>query len=311
MPLKLNVMFSFFSYGGNSSFASQHPTIRRWFAHTALKIRANKDERVGELMQMDYSDTPIPMMRNQAVADAKKHGADVLVMVDSDQIPDVELSLDPSAKPFWDSSFDFLFEHWRKGPTCIVAPYTGPPPHENIYVFQWGNKETGTPDHDWTLDQYTREQAAVMMGIQPCAAGPTGFIMFDVRVFDLLGPEYFYYEYEGDGRICPHCRQREPGPRTHKASTEDVTFTRDLALIGQHKLGYSPLFCNWDAWAGHCKVKITGKPRLLTSDALAGAYRKILQGPASDERMVFMGDPLQIDPPHQNNQKEAEKLILH
>jgi len=34
-------------------------------------------------------------------------------------------------------------------------------------------------------------------------------------------------------------------------------------LVGTQKLGYNPLFCNWDAWAGHWKPKCVGKPQFI------------------------------------------------
>lgn len=297
MPLKLDVFFAFFSYGGNSSVAGQHPLIRRWFAETVLEMR--QDPRVGAMIQVDYSDTPIPMMRNRAVAAAQAAQADLLVMLDSDNVPDVE----PGGKPFWDTSFDFAYRHWAKGPVAVAAPYTGPPPHENIFVFRWANFETGNPDPDLRLEQYGREEAAHMAGIHPAAAAATGLILFDMRLFGLYPGPYFYYEYEEEGQACPQCGRRRPGPQTHKASTEDVTMTRDLNLLAREMLGYNPVHCNWDSWAGHAKVKITGKPRVITTDQIGEIYKEtIRRNLSSQEKLVFVRPApafpgIQYDPP--------------
>jgi hypothetical protein len=138
-----------------------------------------------------------------------------------------------------------------------------------------------------------------MTGIQHCAALPTGLIMFDMRAFDLTEPKakqaglldrlmapieqqfsdkvpvtlaqtrefaqrcldakqdaensWFYYEWTDQYQ-------------SEKASTEDVTATRDIASHGTLELGYNPLRVNWDAWAGHWKVKCVDKPVRITSE---------------------------------------------
>jgi uncharacterized UPF0146 family protein len=47
-----------------------------------------------------------------------------------------------------------------------------------------------------------------------------------------------------------------------------VTQTRDLSLVGTTQLGYNPVFCNWDAWAGHWKPKCVGKPAILSASSV-------------------------------------------
>ncbi len=271
-PQKLNLFFAFFPYGGNGGISSEHPSIRRWFTRTMLKAKA--DERISDIMDSDFSDTPITMTRNACVRRARDSGADVLVMCDSDQHPDYELDRGDQGRPFWDSSFDYLYDHYAKGPVVIGAPYCGPPPNENVYVFKWANRESEHPNMDMSIQQYSREEAAIMAGIQECAALPTGLIMFDMRVFDLIAPPWFYYEYTDSYE-------------SEKASTEDVTCTRDLAMTGQERLGYNPIKCNWSAWAGHWKPKCVGKPRLLTTDQVNDKYRDaVLHGKPRNLRMV-------------------------
>jgi hypothetical protein len=83
-----------------------------------------------------------------------------------------------------------------------------------------------------------------------------------MRVFELTEPKkegdkpWFYYEH-------PDIYQSQ------KASTEDVTMTRDVSLVGTQKLGYNPVFCNWDAWAGHWKPKCVGKPVVIEAKSVS------------------------------------------
>lgn len=272
-PYKLNVFFAFFPYGGNGGVSSEHPSIRTWFTQTVLKCKA--DPRVGDIQTKDFSDTPITMTRNRAVEEAKKAGADVLIMCDSDQKPDVVLGMDAFAKPFWDSSFDFLYKHYPHGPVVIGAPYCGPPPVENVYVFRWATYESDHPNVDLRLEAYQREEAVTLAGIQEAAALPTGLIMFDMRVFGYVQPPYFYYEYTDVFE-------------SEKASTEDVTATRDMSLQATRKLGYSPVFCNWDAWAGHWKPKCVSKPTVITTEQVSAKYRNVTQ--SSREKLMIIGE---------------------
>lgn len=258
VPMKVNVFFAFFPYGGNGGISSEHPSIRTWFARTVQACQ--RDERVGQIFDRDFSDTPITMTRNAAVREAKMVGADFLVMCDSDQHPDRHLGL-PGARPFWESSFEFAYERRRKDLVTIVgAPYCGPPPTENVYVFRWSRWETDSATPDFRLEQYGREETVALSGIRECAALPTGLILFDLNAFDLVKPPYFYYEYTDEYE-------------TEKASTEDVTATRDLSIVCQERHGYSPVFCNWDAWAGHWKPKCVERPRLVTVDMINDKYR--------------------------------------
>src|ERR1700682_3381786 len=139
-PSKLNVFFAFFPYGGNGASSSEHPNIRNWFARTISHCKS--DSRISDTSTIDFSDTPLTMTRNRAVVEARKAEADVIVMVDSDQHPDLYLGLEKSAVPFFESSFDFLYQRKTKGLCTVVgAPYCGPPPEECCYAFHWTNRE--------------------------------------------------------------------------------------------------------------------------------------------------------------------------
>jgi hypothetical protein len=246
MQQKFVVGFCTFSYGGNGGISSEVPDVREWMCPLVSDLA--RDPRVADLKIWNLADTPITMTRNRSVLMAREYGVDVLVMIDSDMKPDVA-----GDKKFFPSSFDFLVDHYHKGPVVIGAPYCGPPPVENVYVFRWQNHQSDSANPDFQLEMYDRHTAVKMAGIQECAALPTGLIMYDMRAFELTEPKtaddkpWFYYEWSDKYAA-------------HKASTEDVTMTRDLSLVGTQKLGYNPVFCNWDAWAGHWKPKCVGKP---------------------------------------------------
>lgn len=280
-PKKLNVGFAFLNYGSNGGIASEHPDIRRWTVPAVLAAKA--DPRIAEIFTEDFNDTPAPMSRNAIIEWAKRAGVDVLVMVDSDQAPDLYVGKDALAKPFFPSSFDFLYGHYEKGPCTIFAPYCGPPGHptkggwENVYVFKWTNSHSDEPQRDeFKLDPFERDEAARLMGISEVGAGPTGLCMIDMRCFDYLTHPYFYYQYEGDGPLCPNCHQHTPGPQAQKSTTEDVAFFRDLNLSISAKLGYCPVFCNWDSWAGHHKPKCVGKPSIMHASQISQKMRDAL-----------------------------------
>ena len=296
-PAKLNVFFAFYPYGGNGATAAEHPNIRNWFAKTVTYCK--QDQRIGEIVTRDFADTPITMTRNASVLAARKAGADVLIMVDSDQQLDLYTDMEDGAKDFFPSSFDFVYERKAKGlVSAIGAPYCGPPPAECVYIFKWCNDETGHPNVDHKLSMYSREEGAVAAGIQPCAALPTGCIMFDMDLFDITDPKkeyqgllarygdqkiaraltnpWFYYEWKDI-----YCAE--------KASTEDVTVSRDMVLCAYAKLGYNSLFCNWDSWAGHWKPKCVGKPVLLTSESVNDKYREaVLSGRRPDHKLRIL-----------------------
>lgn len=263
MIQKFSVGICTFSYGGNGGISSEVPDIREWMIPTVLE--ANNHPHIANIRIWNLSDTPITMTRNRAVLMARDYGVDVLVMVDSDMKPDINAGrLD--AKPWFQTSFDFLVQHYAKGPCVIGAPYCGPPPQECVYVFRWQNMQSGHANPDFQLEMYDRHTAVKMAGIQECAALPTGLIMYDMRSFSLTEPKtdadrpWFYYEWKD--RFA-----------AEKASTEDVTQTRDLSLVGTQVLGYNPVYCNWDAWAGHWKPKCVGKPELIDASGVSGKLK--------------------------------------
>ncbi len=294
---KLKIGIARFPYGGNGGAMSEHLSVGKWLMKLVPQIKADPRCEGDGVWEFIESDTPITMVRNRALRRARMNGVDVLLMVDSDQIPDLYVGKDPLAKPFWDTAFDFLYRHYDKGPCVIAAPYCGPPPDpveggcENVYVFHWANSTNwrkGEDEPNYSLAQFSREEAAMRSGIEEVAALPTGLCMIDTRVCDLLDPPWFKYEwmdeYESD-----------------KASTEDVYFTRNCSLLG------IPQYCTWDSWAGHAKPAIVGKPQLITSEQVGAELRKaarrdLRQGQSVREIGVGktpaeIADGLGLDPP--------------
>jgi len=263
MIQKFNLGICTFSYGGNGGISSEVPDIREWMIPVVLE--ASRDERVGNIRVWNLSDTPITMTRNRCVLQAREFGVDVLIMVDSDMKPDINAG-HSDARPWFKTSFDFLVNHYHKGPCVIGAPYCGPPPMECVYVFRWQNMQSGNQNPDFQLEMYDRHTAHKMAGIQECAALPTGLIMYDMRAFGLTEPRteadkpWFYYEWADKYAAS-------------KSSTEDVTQTRDLSMAGVQQLGYNPVYCNWDAWAGHWKPKCVGKPQIIDASGVSGLLK--------------------------------------
>jgi len=237
----------------------ENPDCTDWLVRSM--IHAKLDPTVEKVMSWYKSDTPITMTRNAACEVAKSCEADFVVMVDNDMFPDRYWTKDPKAKQFFPLAFAFLKAH--KGPAMIAVPYCGPPPLENIYIFRWATSQSDHPDIDLKIDQYTREEAAVQEGIEEVAALPTGVCMFSTSALSVLTPPYFYYEWKKG--LSGEDFQME------KASTEDVTFSRDLAFAGV------PIYCAWDCWAGHWKRKCVGKPNRINVRDVSAKYFDVVR----------------------------------
>lgn len=282
---KLSVFAAHFSYAGNGGFSSITPDIRTWWATTLKEMKA--DQRIERVYEADFIDTPITMTRNAAVIAARSVKADLLLMVDSDMRPDSRLARDANARPFWSTAFDFIHERYEQGPNLVFAPYCGMPPNECVFVFRWHRpaSSTNTDTTGMSLEMYGREEAAQKSGIEPVAAGPTGLILFDMRLFELTDPSKAVEDLVAKG-VPRYAAQRmvlswfdyEFADIWHsrKASTEDVVSTRDMSLTCQSLLGYNPVHCAWDCWAGHWKPVCVDRPKILTTDEISEKYRHAL-----------------------------------
>lgn len=277
------------------------PEVTDWLVETVVKCKL--DPRVSSISKIWINDTPITMGRNKAVEAAKAARADFLVMIDNDMKPDAylgsntnRLDIDSSAQPFWDSSWDFMLRHYDHGPCMIGAPYCGPPPHENVYVFRWATYQSDHPNADLHIEQFTREEAVERAGFEEVACLPTGLVLIDMRVFDnpLVTPPYFSYEWTDAFAM-------------KKASTEDCVFTRDLNLAN------IPLYVNWDAWAGHWKMKCVGRPRPIFREQVSAKFVQAVEANVSNARKIRCVHSFEADAPsiRQALAEEAQHAAIH
>ena len=296
---KLKVFFGFLSYGSNGGTASEAPCIRKWYTDVRLKIA--KDDRIYAVEEETIADTPVPMVRNAFVIAARKANADVLVMIDSDQSPNQQAYL-PDFKPFWDSSFEYLYQHYSKGPVVVFAPYCGPPPHSQCYAFRWSHDIEQGDATIIAIEPYSRHEAARMRGIQECAAGPTGLIMYDMRCFELVepshkDPEQVLDEFKNgliSKRECLRCLTTRgwfdyewTSTMDQKQSTEDVMNLRNISLAGQVKYGYNPVLCNWDSPAGHWKPWcVEGRPRIWDVKQISETFRRVVESDSRTDEVI-------------------------
>lgn len=293
-----------FPYGGNGGVANEYPGVGDY--KTQITLKAKADPRIKGIHEAAFCDTPITMTRNQAVLWARQVGVDFLLMIDSDMHPDCEMREDPEAKPFWDTSLDFCIKNYDQGPNVVCAPYCGPPPIENVYVFEWVLGSNDCPNDKGRIEQITRERATTLRGIHPCAAQPTGLILFDMRAFELTDPAPYYNELRKQGRTREEALaiirpwfyyEWEDIYQSKKASTEDVTATRDISFMGWLQHGRDTIYCNWDAWAGHVKPKVVRKPRPLDSKSMHAQYRfAVEQKQTQDKKLRFVGAGQKLEP---------------
>lgn len=302
---KLSILCVFFSYGGHSGMDAEHPSCREWLCDTMSRVR--DDPRVGKFGVKTLADTPVTMSRNKAVKLAREMGVDILVMLDADQ--DFMLHADEDwYRPFFPVAFDEIYKHYDKGPLVIAAPYCGAANNgENIFYFRWQDQGWHGDETSFSLEQYTRAEAAEMRGLHEAAALPTGLIMFDMRIFDLLDVNrkskeqvlldfqagkiglrealrciqdgYFYYEWTDE-------------TASEKASTEDVSATRDMSIVSQLKLGYNACRVACDSWIGHVKPYTVGRPKRFCVEQVGGVLKRtVLDGHSYRDEIRKVSNP--------------------
>ena len=82
-----------------------------------------------------------------------------------------------------------------------------------------------------------------------------------------------------------------------KASTEDVYNTREISMAGVAKGHGNPVFVNWDAWAGHVKLKIVGKPRIMGAEQATDTFRMAVKhGINSNDRRLVVKPSIELPP---------------
>jgi predicted O-methyltransferase YrrM len=275
---KVKLKIAMFSYGGNSGFPHVISGLIPWMVQLTRALDNHPMVGPDGWALQIYSDTPITMTRNQAVCDARKGGFDAIVMLDSDNWPDFFKDEPGQVTNSVVAFLEFAVPRLHKGlPTVIAAPYCGPPPDphnmrgENIYAFRWERYQHDDPNAPFALEQYSVAEAAKMAGIHPAGAAATGVMLATLNSFDILDPKdggYFYYEWTDEFQ-------------QQKASTEDVTFTRNFSMASQQIHGENCLFVHWDAWAAHIKSKVVGKPRPIAVESITTSFREAV---ANDHR---------------------------
>jgi hypothetical protein len=196
---------------------------------------------------------PTDVVRNRILKRAKDGGFDYCLMVDDDMCPDL-LFGQPDAEAFLPSALAFAAKH--DGPCVVAAPYCSAPPWQEVLVMIDRQLVPDSPDAGGTkLSKYTRDEAAMLSGIQRVSALPTGCMLIDTRVCDILPYPWFSYEYADDHH-------------TSLDSTEDIVFSRNLSWLGV------PQYCHWSAWAGHDKRYMTGKPQRSPIDRVPDSIFK-------------------------------------
>lgn len=335
-PLK--VALATYPYAGNGGQAAEHPDVRDFIRRVERFCLA--DPRIGcegVLPVIDDADTPITMLRNATVLAARRHNIDVLVMVDSDMAPDFELYQGtPNQVPFFPAAFDFIYKAWERGRYVSVgAPYCGEGDTQNVYVFNWRNKSNRPDENTMKLDMLTREEAVRYDGFVNCDAIGTGLIAFAMPCFDLIEPLTFtpervqalvenymagnisLYEFVG-GMQEQSFFEYGYKDRYHaqKDTTEDVFATRDMALAGKRAWNYNPLYCLWNAWAGHHKDTCVGRPKLMTGDGVGPKYfDPALRRPPASQQQTQLHAWLQQEPanepPPPNFQPSPPAAAVH
>lgn len=243
LPQKVNVLVNVFTYDEYLSGAV--------FVYGCGVGPALANHPRVENVVVSYSHGyPTTRCRNYVAQKAKTDGFHVLLMLDDDMRPDVELGRDAGAKPFLQTALDFMLAH-ESGPCVVGAPYCGSPPEQRVMVMKNVAYAPDMPGGAGVkIQSYSRDEAAVQTGVGRVSALPTGCLLIDLRVLDILPPPWFEYEFA------------DPPFNTALASTEDVVFTRNLDWLR------IPQYAAWDSWAGHMKRYTTAKPRLAPVDAI-------------------------------------------
>lgn len=248
LPSKVHVLVVIFTYSKQIG-----ADVYRY--STELPAQMKGHDCLGELEFAYTVGYPTDRCRNAALKGARDAGFHYILMLDDDQIPDCELADDPNAKPFLPTALSFAHQFGHI--CCVGAPYCAGPPMQEVVVMKNRQRVPGLKSGcGYELSKYTRDEAAVQTGISRVAALPTGCLLIDTRVTDVLSPPWFYYEYA------------DKPFNTVLASTEDVVFSRNLDWIGV------PQFCTWDSWAGHAKWFDVLKPQLSPVDEVPNAVHE-------------------------------------
>jgi len=225
--------------GRPCSSGSHRAEIGNWLIEVATVSVGHP--RIEDVVHVPIQQCGTDIARNRLVAAARKHAIDVLYMVDDDhRIPE----------GWFLAAFDFLTAH--SGPAVIGCPYVCAPPEEEVQVFEWASKESRCAGTPWGIARVGREDAARRKGIERVDNIGTGCIAYRVDAFDRVEPPYYAYSYNAD--------------HTAHVETEDCYCHRHLAAAGV------PIFCAWDYWLDHYKLKRCEKPVRVFQEDIDRAY---------------------------------------
>lgn len=252
-----NIMLAWFP--GNNS---EHPDVMQYYL-SLLEPMLN-DKRIDKIKPWYLASHPIDRVRNQCVKDAIANKADYILMVDNDMSPDCM----PGATQFWPTAWEFMMERRKNEekdpgsteflPCAVGAPYCGAPPNELPMVFKWTQSMNDHPDPCFQIKMYDRDEAAAQTGVKEVAAIGPGLILFDTRLFQLLPQPWFDFEYKDEPM------------RANWACSEDVFCCRNASLMGLK------IYCAWDCWAGHWKLKLVIKPIPLVIGSVRKTYAEAI-----------------------------------
>ena len=208
------------AYGG-----FHHAAVGDFLARTCHMIA--RDSRFGGLESFYVDRHGVCTARNLAVETARERECDFLVMVDADMLPDCV----PGAAHFWDTSIAHAMSVDR--PCVISAPCCKA--DGTVCIYQEIEDDDGKH-----LIHVGEDVAAASTGIEEVPAASLALSLIDMRCFDALSRPYFRFGFTDDSE-------------SEMAWGEEV-FTANCTENG------IPVFCNWDAWCGHFKGRVVGKP---------------------------------------------------
>lgn len=186
-----------------------------------------------EITDIDFyqvANCRIGMMRNMCVMHAQECGADVLLFIDPDTVPDCYLRKDRRARPFWHEAWTFL----KANPGSIVAaPYCGTPPESPVHVFS--RNEQGN------VKRLSRERAQGLDGWYAVDAVGTGLMLMDMAVFEKLDQPYFRDVYTDQSGV-------------------KLRYSQDVDFCLRCRAAEIPIYANFSCWAGHWQLAPVGKP---------------------------------------------------
>jgi len=221
-------------------------------AHAAL----SQCERVGRVEFWQECGYPVDRMRNAALKKARDMGLHYVLYLDNDMHPDCEVGQHPKAEPFLPGALEFAVAQDR--PCIVAAPYCGPPPLGTVYVSEWRENAAPVvePASGLVRAAVRRQESAEYWEERRAAALPTGVMLIDTRIGDILPYPWFQYEY------------KDSPVNTELLLTEDSVFTRNLDLAGV------PMWCRWQSWAGHHKDIKMVRPPVVDASVVPAAVRE-------------------------------------